>query len=121
MFNMVVSAQPQLTMWHNDLDGDHMRALNKYVRALTKLINIDAWTEFIEVLTGYWDSNRMVFHFGTAEITLTLAEIRDCIDTVGTSIERRARKQEDIFIPNKPSVENISAWLGLRKELHLLV
>ena len=58
----------------------------------------------------------MVFRFGTAEITLTLEEIRDCIDTVGTGIERRAQNQEDIFIPNKPSVENIADWFGLRNE-----
>ena len=53
-FNMVISAPPQLTMWHNDLDGDHRRTLNKYVGALTELINMDGWPELIEVLTGYW-------------------------------------------------------------------
>ena len=58
----------------------------------------------------------MFFHFGIAEITPTLEEIRDCIDTVGTGIERRAQKQEDIFIPNKPSIENIEDWFGLRKD-----
>ena len=116
MFDIVVSAPPQLTMWYNDFDGDHRRTLNKYVGALPKLININCWPELIEVLTGYWDSHKMVFHFWTAEITPTLEEIRDCIDTVGTKIERRARKQEDIFIPNKPSVENIADWFGLRKD-----
>ena len=53
-FDMVISAPPQLTMWHNDLDGDHRRTLNKYVGALTELIHMDGWTELIEVLTGYW-------------------------------------------------------------------
>ena len=57
----------------------------------------------------------MVFRFGTAEITQTLEEIRDCIDTVGTGIERKERKQEDIIIPNKPSVENIADWFRLGK------
>ena len=52
-FDMVISAPPQLTMWHNDLDADHRRTLNKYVRALTELINMDGWPELIEVLTGY--------------------------------------------------------------------
>ena len=74
---MVISAPPQLAMWHNDLDGDHKRTLNKYIGALTELINMDGWPELIEVLTGYWDSQRMVFHFGTAEITPTLEELRD--------------------------------------------
>ena len=40
-FDMVISAPPQLTMWHNDLDGDHKRTLNKYIGALTELINMD--------------------------------------------------------------------------------
>ena len=74
---------------------------------------MDGWPELIEVLTGHKDSQKMGFCFGTAKITPTLEEIRDCIDTVGTGIERRARKQEDIFIPNKPSVENIADWFGL--------
>ena len=52
-FDMVVSAPPQLTMWYNDLDQDHRRTLNKYVEALTELINMDGWPELIEVLTGY--------------------------------------------------------------------
>ena len=58
----------------------------------------------------------MVFQFRIPKITPTLEEIRDCIDTVGTGIERRARKQEDIFIPNKPSVDDITNWFGLRKD-----
>ena len=82
-FDMVVSAPPQLTMWYNDLDGDHRRTLNKYVGALTEMINIDGWPKLIEVLTGYWDSQKMVFHFGTTKITSTLEEISDYIDTVG--------------------------------------
>ena len=58
----------------------------------------------------------MVFQFRIPEITPTLEEIRDCIDTVGTGIERRARKQEDIFIPNNPSINDITDWFGLRKD-----
>ena len=98
-FDMVVSAPPQLTMWYNDLDGDHRRTLNKYVGALPKLINMNGWPELMEVLTGYCDSQKMGFRFGTAEITPTLEEIRVCIDTVGTGIERRAKKQEDSSSP----------------------
>ena len=55
-FDMVISPPPQLLMWHNELDGDHRRTLNKYVGALTELIDMDGWLELIEVLTGYWDS-----------------------------------------------------------------
>ena len=72
--------------------------------------------ESVEVLTGYWDSQWMVFQFWTAEITPTLEEIRDYIDTVDTRIETKARKQEDIFIHNKPSIKDIADWLGLGKD-----
>ena len=58
---MVVEAPPQLTMWYDNLDGDHRRTLNNYVGALTELINMNDWLEHVEVLTGYWDSHRMVF------------------------------------------------------------
>ena len=64
-FDMVISAPPQLR-----------RTLNKYVGDLTELINMDGWPELIEVLTGYWNSQRMVFHYGMAEITPTLEEKR---------------------------------------------
>ena len=91
-FDMVIEALPQLKMWHDNLNGDHKRTVNKYVGALTELINKNSWPELVEVLTHYWDSQRMVFQLGTAEITPTLEDIRDCIDTVGTGIERKARK-----------------------------
>ena len=68
-FDMVVSAPPHLMMWYNDLDGDHRRTLNKYVGPLTEMINIDGWPELVEVLIGYWHNQKMVFHFGTVEIT----------------------------------------------------
>ena len=58
----------------------------------------------------------MVVRFRTTKITSTLEEIRECIDTVGTGIERIARKQEDIFIPNKPFVEDIANWFELGKD-----
>ena len=69
---------------------------------------MNGWPKLIEVLTDFWDNQRMVLQFETAEITPTVEEIRDCIDTVGTGIEKKARSQEDIFIPNKPSVEYIA-------------
>ena len=52
-FDMVVFAPPQLTMWYDNFDGDHRRTLNKYVGALTELININGWPELVEVITGY--------------------------------------------------------------------
>ncbi|KAK4724722.1 hypothetical protein R3W88_027501 [Solanum pinnatisectum] len=115
-FDIVVEALVLLKMWYNDLNVFHKRDLNKYVGALTKLINMVGWPELVEVLTGYWDNERMVFQFETMEITPTIKEIWDEIDTVGTGLERRLRKQESILIPNKPTFEDIINWLGLWKD-----
>ncbi|KAK4715810.1 hypothetical protein R3W88_014148 [Solanum pinnatisectum] len=115
-FDMVVEAPALLKMWYNDLNAFHKRDLNKYVEALTELINMVGWPELVEVLTGYWDNERMVFRFGTMEITLIIEEIRDGINIVGIGLERRVRKQESILIPNKPTLEDIINWLGLRKD-----
>ncbi|KAH0734821.1 hypothetical protein KY285_010528 [Solanum tuberosum] len=91
-FDTVVEVPVLLKMWYNDLTVVHKRALNKYIGALTELINMVGWPELIEVLTGYWHNEKMVFRFGTIEITPTIEEIRDGINTVGTGLERRARK-----------------------------
>lgn len=50
------------------------------------------WPELIAVLTCYWDNEKMVFQFGTIEITRIMEELRDCIDTVGPGLERIMRK-----------------------------
>ena len=62
-FDMVIAAPLQLTIWYDSLDGDHRRTLNKYVRALMELINMNGWPELLEVLTNFWDNQRMVFQF----------------------------------------------------------
>ena len=84
---MVVEAQPLLKMWYNDIKRDHRRALNKYVGALTELINMNGLPKLIKVLTDYWDNERMVFQLKIIEITLTIDEVQDCIDIVGTGLE----------------------------------
>lgn len=77
---MVVRAPDMHNLWYNYLNELHGRDLNKYVRALTELINMVGWPELIEVLTTYWDNENMVFQFETMEITATIEEIRDGID-----------------------------------------
>ena len=42
-------------MWYNDLNRDNRRVLNKYIGALTELVNMVGWFELIKVLTSYWD------------------------------------------------------------------
>ena len=61
-FHMIVEPPLKLKMWYDNLDRDYRRTLNKNVGALTKLLNMNDWPELIEVLTGYWDNERMVFN-----------------------------------------------------------
>lgn len=91
-FDMVVEAPPLIKMWYNDLDIDHKTAPIKYVGALTELLNMTGWPKLIKFLTGYWDNKKIMFQFETAEITPTIKELRDCIDTVDTGLERRVGK-----------------------------
>lgn len=79
------------------------------------------WDKLIEVLTNYWDNEKFVFLFGTIKITLKIEELLDYNDTGCKGFERRVRKQEDILIPNTPSVEDITKWLGLGKDYTYLV
>lgn len=58
----------------------------------------------------------MVFQFGTVEITVAVEKIQDDINAVGTWLERRERKHEDILISNKCYIEDITNWLGLGKD-----
>ena len=102
-------------MWYNDLDGDHIRTYNKYVGALTKLLNMVGWIELIKVLTCYWDSKKMEFWFGTVEITPIVEEMRDNIDTVGIGLERRESKQEDILALTNFLSKTSQACLGWEK------
>ena len=62
-------------MWYNDLDGDYKRTLNKYIGALTELLNMVGLHELIKVITGYWHNEKIVFRFETGEITLTIKKL----------------------------------------------
>ena len=113
---MVAEASVLLKMWYNDLDKDHRRTHNKYVGALTELLNVVGWPQLIEVLTCYWDNKKMAFQFGTVEITPIVEEMWDNIDTGGIGLERGVRKQEEILIANNPSIEDITKFLRLKKK-----
>lgn len=91
-FDMVVEASVLLQLLYNDLNGDHIRTFNKYVGALTELINMVGWDELIEVLKYHWDNERMVFRFGTKEISPKIEEIWDDINTASTGLKTRPRK-----------------------------
>ena len=43
----------------------------------------------------------MVIQFKNVEITLTIEELLDFIDTISTRLERMVRKQEDILLSNR--------------------
>lgn len=49
------------------------------------------------------------------EITPTVKEIRDVIDTIGMWCETRFRKEEGILISNKPTGKEIMDFLDLKQ------
>ena len=101
-------------MWHNDLDGDHKRTLNKYVGGLDRanqygrLARVDRGTYG---LLGQ-PKNGLPFRNGRNHpcIRRNKGLHRHC----GHGSRKKSPKTG--FIPNKPSIENISDWLGLRKD-----
>lgn len=114
-FDMVMEAPHKLQLWWNDLTFDHKRKLNKHTGWLTSLMQMPAYPELIEVLIGYWDPEKMVFRFAMMEITPTLEEIQDVIDTVGMADKRRVKNEKSILIPDKPTEEQIREYLNLKK------
>lgn len=72
---MIVETPYKLQLWWNDLTLDHKRELNKHMGWLTSLMKMRTYLELIEVLIGYWDPEKIVFHFGMIEITPTIEEI----------------------------------------------
>lgn len=55
---------------------------------LTKLINMNYFPELIEVFTGYWDNEKILFQLRIVEITLTIEELWYSVDKVTTCLKK---------------------------------
>ncbi|XP_059295468.1 uncharacterized protein LOC132048801 [Lycium ferocissimum] len=70
--------------------------------------------ELIEVITGFWDRDRMVFRFGDdVEMMPTLQEFRDVLTSVGSKLKRRKNSNQNALIPEKSTYSQICKMLSL--------
>ncbi|KAH0705576.1 hypothetical protein KY289_010652 [Solanum tuberosum] len=76
-------------------------------------MNLKVWPKFIEVVTRFWDDERMVFRFGDVEMTPTVEEIRDCLDNVGMCQKRKNHPDHHILLPDKPTSTELKNMLLL--------
>ncbi|KAL3337718.1 hypothetical protein AABB24_030047 [Solanum stoloniferum] len=66
-------------------------------------MNLKVWPKFIEVVTRFWDDERMVFHFGDVEMTPTVEEIKDYLDNVRMCQRRKNHPDHHVLLPDKPT------------------
>uniref|UniRef100_M0ZX33 Uncharacterized protein n=1 Tax=Solanum tuberosum TaxID=4113 RepID=M0ZX33_SOLTU len=86
---MVTETPNLLRVWWYNLNAYQKRELSIHLGHLPSIMNLEVWHEFIEVVTRFWDDERMVFRFGDVEMTPTVEEIRDCLDNVGMCQKRK--------------------------------
>lgn len=79
-------------------------------------MEIEACPGLIKVITRYWDGERSVFRFGDVELTLTVKEIRDVLDTVGMETKVQTKPDHNILIPHKPTTKEMLNMLLFIKE-----
>ena len=113
-FKMVTQASDILRIWWGNLKECQKREISIYLGHLPSIINFKVWPTFIEVITRFWDDKKMVFRFGDVEITPTLEEIKDCLDSIGTCGKRKKRPDHHILLPDRPTRNELRDILFLR-------
>ena len=68
---------------------------------------------FIEVITQFWDDEKMVFRFGDVKIITTLEEIKDCLDSIEMCGKRKKFPDHHILLPDRPTSEELKNILLL--------
>ena len=68
---------------------------------------------FIEVITLFWDDERMVFQFGDVKITPTIEEIKDCLDCIGTRGTWKHCPDHHILLSDRPTGQKLRNMLLL--------
>ncbi|WMV15656.1 hypothetical protein MTR67_009041 [Solanum verrucosum] len=93
---MITKTPNLLRFWWDNLNGYQKREVSIHMGNLSSIMKLQVWPEFIEVITRFWDSERMVFRFGDGEITPTIEEIQDCLETIG--MYKKKKKHPDHHI-----------------------
>ncbi|KAH0679329.1 hypothetical protein KY284_020414 [Solanum tuberosum] len=117
---MVTETSNLLRVWWNNLNAYQKRKLSIYLGHLLSIMNLKVWPKFIEVVTQFWDNERMVFRFRDVEMTPTVEEIKDCLDNVGMSQKRKNHPDHHILLPDKPTSLELKNMLVLWMSKHLV-
>ncbi|KAH0694243.1 hypothetical protein KY285_021340 [Solanum tuberosum] len=110
---MVTETPNLLRVWWYNLNAYQKRELSIHLGHLPSIMNLKVWPKFIEVVTQFWDDERMVFRFGHVEMTPTVEEIRDCQDNVRMCQKRKNHPDHHILLPNKPTSTELKNMLLL--------
>ncbi|KAH0700949.1 hypothetical protein KY284_015164 [Solanum tuberosum] len=110
---MVTETPNLLRVWWYNLNAYQKRELSIHLGHLPSIMNLGVWPKFIEVVTRFWDDERMVFRFGDVEMTPTVEEIRDCLDNVGMCHKRKNHPDHHILLPDKPTSTELKNMLLL--------
>lgn len=70
-------------------------------------------THIFEVIIRFWNDKMMIFQFGDVEITPTIEEIKDYLDSIGTSSKRKKHPDHHILLPDRPNSLELKDMLVL--------
>ena len=111
--NKVTKTPDILRVWWDNLKDCQKREISIYLGNLPSIMDFKVWPMFIEVITRFWDDEKMVFQFGDVKITATLEEIKDCLDFIGTCGKRKKCPNHHILLPDRPTSEELKNILLL--------
>ncbi|KAH0682847.1 hypothetical protein KY285_020355 [Solanum tuberosum] len=100
---MVTETPNLLRVWWNNLNAYQKIKLSIHLGHLLSIMNLKVWPKFIEVVTRFWDDERMAFCFRYVEMTPTVEEIKDCLDNVEMYQKRKNHPDHHILLPDKPT------------------
>ena len=112
-FDMVTRCPDLLYKWWNNLDEVARTQVKTSLGHLTTLMDMHVYPGFIQVITRFWDSERMVFRFGEVEMTPTIEEIQDVLETQEMCDKRKDHPDDNILIPDKPTSKKMKDLLLL--------
>ncbi|KAH0765390.1 hypothetical protein KY285_001261 [Solanum tuberosum] len=112
-FKMVTETPNLLRVWWYNLNAYQKRELSIHLSYLPSIMNLKVWPKFIEVVTRFWDDERMVFRFGDVEMTPTVEEIKDCLDNIGMCQKRKNHPDHHILLPYKTTSTELKNMLLL--------
>ena len=81
---MVNETPDLLCVWWNNLKDCQKREIPIHLGHLPLIMDFKDWPKFIMMINRFWDDKMMAYLFGNVEITPTLEDIKDFLDSIKT-------------------------------------